>query len=257
MAMESFSQNKKITKEGIEKPSTLPINIVSGEKHAEGGESDVWKIDAEYQKKDELETQQEQIALKQSKRESFASDEEMQKSKKFYEFLKNFPEFGKFVPDTMYFKAQETRDSDPQSFAIQKFMPGQRIDRLKDDEIYKDPVIVRQLLELADASIKILQTAEQEDTQRPDFMRTPEVSSLKVMLGATVLNPRYSSNILIADKPDKNGQQVFFVDVGANANARMQQGWEWKRRKFVNSVIEAQFKMWKNKLEKINASFSK
>jgi hypothetical protein len=253
MGIESFSQNTKTTKEGIEKPSTLPINIVSGEKHAEGGESDVWKINTQNQKTGE----QIDVALKQSKRESFATEEEMQKSKKFYEFLKSFPGFGKFVPDTLYFKAQETKDATPQSYCIQKFTEGERIDRLKDDDIYKDPVLVVQLLELADVSIKILQTAKQDDTQRPDFMRTPEVSSLRVMLAATIFNPRYSSNILVADKPDKNGQRVFFVDVGANANARMQKGWEWNRRKMVNSIIETQFKMWKKKLEKIHASLSK
>jgi hypothetical protein len=246
MGMETYKQNKKITESGESLPLTLPINIKEGKKHAEGGESEVWEIQAGGEKNIE-----QSIAFKKSKRESFATDEEMQKSKKFYEFLKNFPGFGKFVPDTLYFKARETEQDTPRAFCVQKFTKGERIDRLKDEVIYKDPVVVHQLLELVTASIKLLQTARKDDTHNPDFMRTPELNAMRVMFGALVFNPRYSSNILIADEPDKKGQQVFFVDVGVNANERMKKGWEWRKRKTVNSIIEFQFNMWKKKLEGI------
>ncbi|MEI6281036.1 MAG: hypothetical protein WCP17_03510 [bacterium] len=249
MGMESYSHNLKIKKDGKTLPSELPLNIISGESHAEGGESMVSTIKAR-----NASTEKEvDIVLKENKRESFATDEEMQESKKFYEFLKNFPGFGKFVPDTLYFKARDTREDTPKAFCIQKFAKGERIDRLNDDAIYKDPVVVRQLLELAEASIKLLQTVRKEDTHYPDFMRTPELNKLRVMFGATIFNPRYSSNIIIADKPDKNGQQVFFVDVGVNANARMHKGWEWNRRHAVGSVVKLQFNAWKKKLEEILA----
>ncbi len=247
--MESYRQNQKIVDEKESVPSTLPLNIKEGKKHAEGGESDVWEI----QTQDEKGVEKAKIALKMSKRESFATDEEMQESKKFYEFLKNFPGFGKFVPETLYFKARETAEASPKSFCIQEFAKGERIDRLKDDAIYKNPAVVKQLLEFVDASIQILEIAKKDDTNSPDFMRTPELNSARVLFGAMVLDPRYSSNILIADKPDKNGQQVFFVDVGANANARLKKGWEHHGRGVVNSVIEFQFKKWKKKLEGILA----
>jgi hypothetical protein len=177
----------------------------------------------------------------------------MQRSKEFYEFLKNFPGFGKFVPDTLYFKAQETAEDGPRAFCIQQFIKGERIDRLKDEDIYKNPEIVRQLLELANVSIQLLQTARKEDRFYPDFMRTPEINNLRVMFYALVLHPRFSSNILIADKPNEKGQQVFFIDTGANANAQMKQGWEHKDRKSVSSQMEKQFKKWKDELEKILA----
>lgn len=252
MGIETYGQNKKTTENGKSLPLTLPINIKEGEKHAEGGESEVWEI----QTQNEKGVEQANIALKKSKRESFATDEEMQKSKKFYEFLKNFSGFGKFVPDTLYFKARETAEDNPQAFCIQRFTQGERIDRLRDDVIYKDPVVVGQLLELVNASIKLLQTVRKDNIHNPDFMRTPELSSMRVIFGATIFNPRYSSNILIADEPDKNGQRVFFVDVGVNANERMKKGWEWHGRKVVNSIIESQFKIWKKKLEEIHASKS-
>ena len=249
MGMETYKQNQKITKDGEALPLTLPINIKEGKKNTVGGESEVWEI----QTQDKKGTEQINIALKKGQRESFATDEEMQKSKKFYEFLKNFPGFGKFIPDTLYFKARETAEDSPQAFCVQKFIKGERIDRLKDDMIYKDPVVVRQLLELVNASIKLLQIARKDNTHNPDFMRTPEFNNIRVLFGALVFNPRYSSNILITDKPDKNGQRVFFVDVGVNANARMKKGWEWHGRRALNSIIEFQFNAWKKKLEGILA----
>lgn len=247
MKIEAYKQNKKVTEGEKEETLMLPLNIQEGKKHAEGGESEVWEIKT--QNRNGIEELN--IALKKSQRESFSTEEEMQNSKKFYEFLKQFPGFGKFVPDTLFFKAREIDLDEPKSFCIQKYTKGERIDRLKDDVIYKDPEVVRQLLELTEASIKLLQTVRREDIQNPDFMRTPELNSLPVLFGALIFNPRYSSNILLADKPDKNGQRIFFVDVGINANARMKKGWEWHGRKIVNSFTEIQFNEWKNKLEKI------
>jgi hypothetical protein len=128
---------------------------------------------------------------------------------------------------------------------------------LKDDVIYKDPEVVRQLLELIDASIKIIQVVRENDGQYPDFMRTPEFNGdVRVMLGAKFFNPRYSSNILVADQPDKSGQRIWFVDAGINANARRQKGWEWEKRHETNSTIEKKFNKWKIKLERILAKLS-
>ncbi|HTE48985.1 MAG TPA: hypothetical protein VK675_03705 [Candidatus Paceibacterota bacterium] len=251
MGIEEYKLNQKITKEGKVLPSRIPLKIERGKKHAEGGESDVWEIHT----KSGEGANADHIVLKISKDETFATEEEMRKAEEFYRSLKNFPGFGKFVPDTIYFKAQETEDAVPKAFCIQQFIKGERIDRLKDSEIYKDPVAVRQLLELVNVSIEVIHDARKNDTQYPDFMRTPEFNvDMRVMAGGAALIPRYSSNILIADEPDKNGQKVWFVDSGVNANARRKKGWEWNRRKEVNSIIEFQFDRWKKKLEKILAN---
>ncbi len=246
--MESYKNNTKITEQGEAVPLKIPLDIESGEKHAEGGESVVWKI---YMKTGEG-ANADHVALKISKDEAFATEEEMRKAEEFYRFLKDFPDFGKFVPDTIYFKAQETDKDTPRAFCIQQFKKGERLDRLKDDTIYKDPETVRQLLELVNASIEIIQAVRKNNGQYPDFMRTPEFNKdPRVIIGGSLLNPRYSSNILLADQPNEKGQRVWFVDSGVNANARRQKGWEWHERHRVNSVIEFQFRGWKRKLEKI------
>jgi len=248
--MESYHDNKKTTQDGKILPLTLPLNIEKGRQHAEGGESQVWEVEI----KGEKDAENQSLVLKISKDEAFATDEEMDKAERFYRSLKDFEGFGKFIPDTIYFKAQETTEDGPKSFCIQQFIKGERIDRLKDDVIYKDPELVHQLLELVNVSIQVIETARKNDTQYPDFMRTPEFNSdPRVMMGGAALQPRYSSNILIADKPDKYGQRVWFVDVGVNANARRKKGWEWNRRHEVNSIIKFQFNRWKKKLEEILA----
>jgi len=250
MGMESYRDNTKITKEGKVIPLKLPLDIEEGKEIAEGGESKIWEIHTRSGEGADAE----HIVLKISKDETFATEEEMQKAEDFYKFLKNFPGFGKFVPDTIYFKAQETEEDIPRAFCVQQFKKGERIDRVRDDAIYKDPEVVRQLLELVDVSIKVIQTVRKNDGQYPDFMRTPEFNSdVRVMLGATIFNPRYSSNILITDEPNKKGQRVWFVDAGINANARRQKGWEWERRHMVGSALEIQFNRWKKKLEKFLA----
>ena len=248
--MDSYENNKKIKKTGETVPLKLPLDIESGKEIAEGGESNVWEIHTRSGEGADAE----HLVLKISKDETFASEEEMKKAEEFYKFLKNFPGFGKFVPDTIYFKAQETEEDAPKAFCIQQFKKGERIDRVKDDAIYKDPEVVRQLLELIESSIKVIQAVRENNGQYPDFMRTPEFNSdVRVMLGASVFNPRYSSNILVADEPNKSGQRIWFVDAGINANARRQKGWEWEKRHAVGSVIEMQFKRWKRRLEGILA----
>ena len=247
MAVESYKDNNKITKEGKNLPLKLPLNIESGNKFAEGGESEVWEI---YTQNSEN-IDKDHLVLKISKDETFATEEEMHKAEEFYKFLKNFPGFGKFVPDTIYFKAQETEEDTPRAFCIQQFKKGERIDRLKDDIIYKNRDIIKQLLEFINASIKIIQIVRKNDGQYPDFMRTPEFNNdTRVLLGAKAFDPRYSSNILITDKPDNNGQLIWFVDAGINANARRQKGWEWEKRHETNLTIEKKFEDWKIKLKK-------
>lgn len=250
--MEKYEWNKKIGTGKEPLPLTLPLNIEEGKVYAESGDSKVWGVQTA---ENERSADRPNIVLKEGHRESFATNEEMQRAKKFYEFLKNFPGFGKFVPDTLYFKAKETAEESPKAFCVQKFIKGERIDRLEDKALYDDPMIVNQLLELVNASIELLQTVRKNAANNPDFMRTPELNKLHIMLGALALNPRYSGNIVIAEKPDENNQRVFFVDVGVNANERAKKGYEWYGRHAINFITEIQFKKWKKKLEKILADY--
>ena len=237
---------KKEETASLPEENELPLNIKESEKLVEGGESTVWKTLV--RSKDGVDGL---IALKQAHKEIFANKEEMRESQKFYEFLKNFPEFGKFVPDTLYFKARETSDSHPQAFCLQRFIEGERIDRMKDDEIYNDPVVIHQLLDLSDAAIKVLRETRENKKHKPDFMWTPEAGKWRAMFGAWLSDPRYSSNIVIADKPDKEGQRVFFVDTGVNASERTKKIKELHGRYIVSPLGVVHFKQWREKMKNI------
>jgi hypothetical protein len=84
----------------------------------------------------------------------------------------------------------------------------------------------------------------------PDFMRTPESANIRVILGALIMNPRYSSNIFLANEPDKNGQRIFFADTGMNADVRTKKSWRLAAR-LMNLPQQLQLKQWKEKLEGI------
>src|SRR6185295_1896572 len=72
----------------------LPLNVAASEVHATGGDSETWKV-----RVTDVHEQEKLIALKQVRREAFADDAAMAESKKFYDFLKEYPGFGRFVPD--------------------------------------------------------------------------------------------------------------------------------------------------------------
>lgn len=239
MGMESRGINKD--------NNTMPLNIKALEKHASGGGSTIWKADVQ-----NGEGIEKLIALKQVRRETFATDDEMKKSKEFYDFLKNFPGFGKFVPDTLYFKARVAADSNPQAFCIQQFIEGEGIDRIQDNELYGDPEVVRQLLEFIEVAIKMFKVVRENKMPMPDLMRTPEISSIRVMLGSLAFHPRYSGNIFLSKKPNKDGQRIFFVDTGINADIRTKKSWKLAARYVIGPLEELQLKDWKNKLESLN-----
>ncbi len=238
--------NEEIAKTPVPENNTLPLKQIESENFAEGNESTIRKTKV-LNKKSEEKT----IALKQSLRHDFADDKEMAKSREFYEFLKNCPAFGKFVPDTLYFKARETEDDKPRSYNIQPFIDGERIDRVKDEDLYRDPEVVKELLELCDAGTKILKESRKNKAHKPDFMWTPESGNLRARLGAVLSDPRYSSNIVIANEPDKYGRRVFFVDTGVNASERSGKLNELQGRHIVSPLSQAHFKRWRKKLEKI------
>ena len=229
----------------IPEKNELPLNI-SKQKHiAESGESSVWRADVQDSNKLER-----LIALKQVRREAFASDEEMKISKEFYEFLKTFPEFGKFVPETLYFKARMTADQSPQAFAIQHFLAGRTIDQIPDEELYKDPEVIRQLIKFAHAAVTILQETRKKKSFKPDFGTAGTASEKAWRYGNRFGNSRYSTNIFITDNPQENGERVFFVDTGVQADERISPARQASERQLMGRLREFNFNRWIKKLEK-------
>ncbi|MHB8860454.1 MAG: hypothetical protein ACYC48_01825 [Minisyncoccota bacterium] len=227
----------------------LPLNI-SGHKHiAESGESSVFGATVQ-----DSEEKERNIALKQNRREAFASDEEMQKSKEFYEFLKAFPGFGKFVPDTLYFKARMTSADAPQAFAIQSLLKGRTLDEIPDAELYVDPEVVKQLLEFAHAAIDILQQTRQAGSLKPDFGVAGTASAEAQREGNTFGNSRFTTNVLVADAPDEQGRRVFFIDTGVNADERVDKTRQIVERQVMGRIREFNFNRWIKKLEGISES---
>src|SRR5579864_1990815 len=142
----------------------LPLNIQTSEKVAESGESTVWKSAVK-----SVEKQEKLIALKQVRREEFGSMEGMIASKKFYDFLKQFPKFSKAVPDTLYFIAKMSAEHKAQGFYLQPYAEGKVINQLSDEELYKDPEVVRQLHEFALGAAKLLESTRKQKMHKPDF----------------------------------------------------------------------------------------
>ena len=108
----------------IPEGNKLPLKISTQQHVAESGESSVWGTVVQDSKE-----QERLIALKQIRREAFASDEEMRASKEFYDFLKAFPGFGAFVPDTLYFKARMTSGSAPKRLLFSVSSKGRPLTR--------------------------------------------------------------------------------------------------------------------------------
>jgi hypothetical protein len=230
----------------LPKENTLPLRVGESKKGPEHGDSTLWKVVAQ-----DPEGLGKMIALKQVKREEFATPEAMRTDKEFYEFLKSFPDFGKFLPGTMYFKAQMTKDAAPQFFRLQRFIEGRAVDRMTDDELYCDPAVVRQLLELIDGALEILRAAREAKKLMPDFRHAIESNeSLRTKIRGLLSDPRYSGNIFVSEKPDESGQRVFFVDTGPNAKDRTRKGHEIFVREISSRIGETSFKHWKKELEK-------
>jgi hypothetical protein len=238
----------------LEKPSRipenhkLPLDIREQAGIAKSGESDVWKVTAQ-----ESGGEERHIALKQNRREAFATDEEMQKSKEFYEFLKAFPGFGKFVPETLYFKARVADGEKPQSFAIQSLLEGRTLDEISDEELYKDLEVVAQLLEFAHAAIDILQQTREEASFKPDFGTAGTASTEAQKQGNGFGNSRFTTNVLIANQPDDQGRRVFFVDTGVNADERVNKLRQITERHITGRIREFNFNRWIKKLEAVRA----
>ncbi|MBU6388853.1 hypothetical protein KGQ72_03210, partial [Patescibacteria group bacterium] len=69
--------------------------------------------------------------------------------------------------------------------------------------------------------------------------------------GNTLGNSRYTTNILISDSPDENGQRVFFVDTGVNADERVDPKRQFLERHVMGRMREFNFNRWIKELEYI------
>ena len=197
--------------EKLSQKNRLPLDVRESQLLAKSGESDVWKADVTGSS-----GQKERIVLKQNRREKFATEAEMKRSKEYYEFLKGFPGFGRFVPDTLYFKAQAERGAPAQAYCIQNLLSGKTINRVSDEELHKDPTVKKQLLEFVDGAIAILRETRKQNKGKPDFGKSADddVRGTQLANSALSLRPRYSNNIFISTEPDEQGRRVFFVDTG-------------------------------------------
>jgi len=241
----SFENRNFSTPESLPEDNLLPLKIKESKKHAEHGEPTVWEVEAEDKK-----GQEKDIILKHVHKEEFALPKERKADREFYEFLKKSP-IGKFVPDTLHFIAQVTPDSPPQEFRIQQFIDGRPIDGISDEELYQNHEVVRQLLEFVYGATEMLQEARRNKTFQPDFRRAFEATNARAILGGLLSNPRYTKNIIIANKPDETGRQVFFVDTAVNAAERTIKREELLARHVVNPLEQFHFKGWRNKLEEV------
>jgi hypothetical protein len=223
----------------------LPLKIDSSEGLKHSGESDVWRVDVKNKVGESS-----RIALKMNRRTELASDEEMKASKEYYDYLKSFPGFGKFVPDTMYVKAQMTAGDAPRAYSIQPLVEGKPLNVMSDEDLHQSREVTQQLLGLVDGAIEIIRTTRSEGAVKPDFGKSYDEDVWGTMMANVLLSPRYSNNIVVSDAPDKNGQRVFFVDTGANLEERMHKVKQITQRQIAGRIQEIQLMLWRGRLKK-------
>jgi hypothetical protein len=148
------------------------------------------------------------MVLKKFKDTRIDAKKELERAKEFYDFLKNHPKFKKCVINTQFFLGQLTaeRKKHLSVFALQEKAEGKRIDKASDDELYENKTIIKQLLEFIDASTGILREAKKAGKNMPDFYGDEIKANF-------LCNPRFSSNIIVLNKADKDGRRIVFVDV--------------------------------------------
>lgn len=185
----------------------LPFDIRESEVLShQGKESDIKRLKV----KDNSGNEQKRI-LKETRiaEVSNQDDTEIQKLKANYEFLKNHPKFGKFVIQTDFVKAQSSELEPAKAYLVQQPIEGKRLDDISDKELYSDPELLKELLGFVEASIEILEETKNLPGKIPDLY-----ADKKWFLGDFLHNPRYSGNIVVADKTENQHQRIHFVDSG-------------------------------------------
>ncbi len=218
----------------------LPFDIQEMGPLGKGGVSEVSRASV---KAHSGETQE--IALKAHRSIEAGTLEQIKLMKQQYEFLQQDPDFGKFVVDTYFIRAQKTSEDPPQAFLIQSLVEGKRIDELEDKDLYADKKLVAELLEFVKAAISMLEKTKDRPDLRPDFF-----GNQKQFLGNFLHNPRYSDNIMIADEPEKNGQRVRFVDSGTMLSHGHNDLGHRIRLPLGRPLQLLQLKRWQKRLEK-------
>jgi hypothetical protein len=217
----------------------LPLRI-RGSRASEhqGRESKLWAVRAA-----DAGGEERAATLKQGVKTEFADLALMKENQKFYEFLKQHPDFGKFVVETLYFKARETAGDEPHAYRLQKAIEGKRLDELTDEELYGDKKLMERLLEFIDASIAIFKEAQATGNHMPDLYGDKPASNY-------LFNPRFSSNVIISEKPDDKGRQIFFVDTSPNSQQVKGIGKEFQK-KIGGKFQIAQLENWKKEIMRL------
>ncbi len=229
-------------KHQIPKENELPLDIKKSEKFKSPGmETNIYKTDVVGHSEEPGKT--EKIILKEVKREDFDSLEEAEASKRFYEFLKSDPKFSKFVPSTLCFVARMNEGGSAKSYRLQRHIDGQTIDSIPDEELYKDKKLDEELLECVDGLIDIFEKQQEEKGDLPDLYGQKIVAN-------TLFNPRHTTNLMIAGKPDEKGQRIFFVDTSKQSQGKSNKAIDWYQKNVGGPAQLLQLKRWREKILK-------
>lgn len=224
-------------------PENLPIETSHPELLKQQDRSRIWKVEAHDGEVRQAGVIKEVIDL-------VPTEEAMRLDQELYDFIKKSP-IGKFVADTQYFKVEPTAEGTSRLFRFQKFIEGKQIDQLTDRELYRDRAVVEQLLEFIDGAIALLKEAREQEMMTPDLRRAPEDAPLRVQIGMLLSDPRYSSNIMVSERPDKNGQRIFYIDAAPNTQERESKFQNIYAREVVSRMETGHLLLWKKKVEKI------
>ncbi len=224
----------------IPEENELPLDIKGSEKFLSPGiETDVYNAEVSKNGTEDAEN----VMLKEVKRQVFGSMEEAQESKKFYEFLKSFPTFAPFVPDTLYFVARMQEGESAKSYRLQKKIEGRDISSISDQELYADKKLDEELLRCVDGLIDVFERQRNEGGDLPDLYGTKLMTNL-------LFNPRHTENIVVAEKPDKNDRRVFFVDTAKQSDEKASKLAEWYHKTIGAPAQLFQLKRWREKIAK-------
>lgn len=224
----------------IPEENQLPLKIESSEKIVSPGmETSVYRADISNPSTEDLEKK----ILKEVKKVSFSSLEEAVASKKFYDFLKSNPKFAKFVPSTLYFIARMQEGEDAKSYRLQKEIVGETIDSIPDEKLYEDIELDKELLDCVNGLIELFEEQIESNGDLPDLYG-------RKLLPNLLFNPRHTTNIMISEKPDENGQRVFFVDTSKQSQGKTSEAIDWYQKNVGGPAQLMQLKRWREKILK-------
>ncbi len=236
---------------GMEQPpqqipddNELPLRISHAEKvESAGREAEIYEVEIS---KSGKEGEPKPFVLKEVKQKGFEqieeTIEEAAESKKFYDFLKSSPEFAPFVPETFYFIARKTKDDEPHSYRLQPHIEGRTLDEIPDEELYADKKLDQDLIRCIDGLVDIFKRQQKEGGDLPDLYG-------RKVLPNMAYNPRYTTNLMVADKPNKEGQRLFFVDTSKQSQAKSSEAVDWWHKNVGAPAQMFYLERWKKTIE--------